>query len=166
MQKNNGFIWLVVILVVATLAFLFWNNKQASAPAEVPATISNSSTTPGADTNTNRKIPTPDSGQIPVTPPAQPSMTPSGAYIVYYTKNGFAPYTLTIRAGKVVHFVNSSSGAMLVETDDPNSAIYGSLNQSKSVGKNGTFDFLFSQKGSWPYHNANATSHHGLVIVQ
>ena len=163
MQKNNGFIWLVVILVVAIGAFLFWNNKQANAPVEVPV-VPTSSTTPITDTDT--EIPTPDSGQIPVTPPAQPSMTPSGAYIVYYTKNGFAPYTLTIRAGKVVHFVNSSSGAMLVETDDPNSAIYGSLNQSKSVGKNGTFDFLFSQKGSWPYHNANAVNHHGLVIVQ
>jgi plastocyanin len=93
-------------------------------------------------------------------------MTKDGAYIVSYTNAGFSPKTVTIKVGKAVHFVNNSSKAMSVTTTTTQNQVQSELNQGKTVGQGGTYDFTFTAPGTWVYMNRNAQTDYGTIIVQ
>ena len=91
-------------------------------------------------------------------------MTKDGSYLVSYTSRGFSPATLTIKAGKSVHFVNNSNKAMSLTTTSVDNQIQSEFNQSKTVGQGGTFDFTFMSAGTWGYMNRNNPSDQGLSL--
>lgn len=94
-----------------------------------------------------------------------PSRTPEGLYIISYTNRGFEPNTLQIAQREGVRFINRSDKAMRVFAVEENNQVYGSLSQSKSVGKGETFDFLFTLPGNWAYYNKNNPADRGTVVV-
>lgn len=95
-----------------------------------------------------------------------PTILKDGSYLVSYTSTGFSPRTLTIRAGKSVHFSNVSSKAMSITTTEPNSTLYREFNQSKTVGRGGSFDYTFLTPGTWNYMNRNNPADRGTIVVQ
>ncbi len=79
------------------------------------------------------------------------------AAIVNMTSSGFVPKNVQIKAGQSVHFVNMTSASMRIFSDtfQKNQPYYTGFDELHSVGKNGTYDFLFNDPGVWTYYNLN-----------
>ena len=165
MKQERGFVWVVVLIVVALIAFFVWKrDASAPTPAGDEATTTASATVTEAPAKTTQT-----SGTVgTVTKPTSQTAirTPSGAYIVSYTNNGFAPSNVYVPVRSTVHFVNNSNSSMSIVTIDEKNAPYNTLNQGKSVGKGGVFDFAFVQAGAYGYYNLNNKTHTGIVVVQ
>lgn len=168
MRNNKGFVWLIVLLVIAVVVGIIWT-KRSNSVGE------NATSTTETVTSVVEDVPkaaTPATTPTPVTksptpaPASKPSMTASGAYIVYYTSKGFSPSTITISRGSSVHFANSAQAAMLITPVDAVNNPYASFRQSKSVGNGGVFDYTFTSPGSYSYYNANNKSHVGIITVR
>lgn len=101
-----------------------------------------------------------------VTVATTPSVAKDGSYLVSYTASGFVPPVIEIQAGKSVHFVNESNKAMSVTSQEPNSQVFGELNQGKSVSRGGFYDFTFLQPGAWKYMNRNNSLDTGVIVVK
>jgi len=102
---------------------------------------------------------------IPASPEKPPSVTEDGVYLVYYFNEGFSPNVLQIRQGSSVRFVNKSNHAMRVFTSNTDEHKFNQLNQAYSVGKGGTYDFTFIDKGVWTYFNYDNKSHNASILV-
>lgn len=88
-----------------------------------------------------------------------------GVYVVQYTDEGFVPATLQIPRGKSVRFINMSTKGMRVFSDSVSDPKLVELNQSKTVGKGGTYTFSFVNEGLWQYHNELEKTHTASVTV-
>ncbi|MEK7662537.1 MAG: plastocyanin/azurin family copper-binding protein [Patescibacteria group bacterium] len=97
---------------------------------------------------------------------------------VMYTKNGFSPATVKIKAGQSVTFVNQSGGRMWVASDPhPTHEKYSGTTRSAHCPDtaNGAFDqcangesytFTFAKNGTWKYHNHALNGDTGAIIVE
>ncbi len=86
--------------------------------------------------------------------------------VITFTNEGFSPKQIEIKAGQSVRFINNSSLGMWVASNPhPTHEIYSELNEGKTVGRGGYYDFTFNKVGSWGYHNHVAPSKGGVVIV-
>jgi len=92
-------------------------------------------------------------------------MMENNVYLIYYFDDGFYPKAITIRQGSPVRYINKSEGAMRVFATDQNNLTFKELNQSKTVGNGGTYDFTFSRAGIWSYYNYNNKVHTASVLV-
>jgi plastocyanin len=170
---NKKYIIAAIVIVLAVCGGFLLGKRSVIAP-EGPGSIPNgaveqATTTPevaapvakpsAPKTTTTTKVSTPSA-------PAAPLMTKDGAYIVSYTDKGFVPATLEIVSGKSVHFVNNSNKAMSLTSVDQNSQIFSEFNQSKTVGRGGSYDFTFLAKGTWWYVNRNDQTQLGTIIVK
>jgi plastocyanin len=145
---------------VVIVAGYFWWSSQSMQPADVTTPVV-------SDTEeTSAKAAAPVAK--PAAPkPANPSMTADGTYVVYYGSSGFSPRLLEIPLGKSVRFVNNSGKAMRISSsDNTNSPIYAALNQSKTVGQGGIYEYTFIYKGSYSYNNINNPIDQGIVVVK
>lgn len=165
-QKNKIVIILVGVIVLLGGYLLFGrsspsNNETSPAPE---ATTSPSTGTTAAQPKST--APKTTATKTTATPkPAAPTMTKEGLYVIYYTNAGFSPATLQIVKGKGVRFINNSDKAMRIFADQKYDAIYSALNQSKTVGRGATYDFVFNEAGNWAYHNENNQNDRGTVVV-
>ena len=155
------------IIVIVAVAFAIWigfffMNKAAVAPeAPVNGGTEQATTTPVSIAKTSGAT------DVSKTTTSAPVILKDGSYLVSYTNRGFSPSTLTIKAGKSVHFVNNSSKAMsLTTTDTTNSQVFAEFNQGKTVGQGGFYDFTFLSVGTWGYMNRNNAIDKGTIIVQ
>ena len=94
-----------------------------------------------------------------------PTITPAGVYVIYYYKTGFSPNDLKIKRGTSVRFINKSSTSMRVFAVDQSDLFHKQLNQSKTVGYDGIYDYTFTQVGLWEYMNATSEGHRGKILV-
>lgn len=167
--------YIIIVIVVAGILYIaFWSNKESAiAPLgdfkiEVPG--ASTTTVPVAKvplkksaTTVQSKTPTKTTSvTVAVTPPVMPD----GSYLVSYTASGFVPPVIEIKSGKSVHFVNNSNKAMSITSQEPNSQVYGELNQGKSVSREGFYDFTFLQIGTWKYTNRNNSIDTGVIVVK
>jgi plastocyanin len=171
MQKK----YIIALIVVAVVVYIgFWSNKESAvAPADeqktvAPVIVPSVAPVPAASvkkpaTVVQSKTSTKTTS---VSVAATPSMTKDGSYLVAYTANGFIPPVIEIKAGKSVHFVNDSNKAMSIASQEPNSQVYGELNQGQTVGRGGTYDFTFLQAGTWKYMNRNNSLDTGVIVVK
>ena len=168
MNKQKGFVWIVVALVVILVIIFFWNKKAVAPTGGEPATSTpaiidtSSEATAPATTATKPASPAPKPKAPVIT---TPKMTSTGAYIISYTSTGFSPAALSIPAGKSVHIVNNSNNAMRISPVDTKNEPYASFNGSKSVGKGGYFDYTFVARGVYGYKNLNVLYHTGTITV-
>lgn len=88
-----------------------------------------------------------------------------GSYLIYYFSDGFYPNVLQIRQGNSVRYINKSEGAMRIFAIDDSEFMFRELNQPKTVGGGGTYDFTFTKKGVWLYSNYNNKIHQASVLV-
>ena len=94
-----------------------------------------------------------------------PTVTEDGIYLVHYFNDGFSPNVLQIRQGSSVRFINKSDNAMRVFTTNTSEYKFNQLNQSQSVGKDGTYDFTFLDKDVWTYFNQTTQTHNASILV-
>ena len=166
--KKDSSKYVIGALVVALAIYggFSMGEKSAQAPemeainlegGEETATTTATTTAPAKTTTTSGYV-------APKT--NTPTILKDGSYLVSYTSTGFSPRTITIRVGKSVHFSNVSNKAMSITTTEPNSLVYRELNQSKTVGRGGSFDYTFLTAGTWNYMNRNNPSDKGTIVVQ
>lgn len=160
---NNKILYSVIACLLLVIAFLLLWNNEAKAPTinEGTAPASTTSTPPTNSTNTPQHT-------TAAASPSKVRVGSSWATLVYYTKDGFFPKTVTIQKGELVRFVNHSNLSMrIVSNTYQNAPLYPSLDELKSVGYGKTFDFLFDKAGTWGYHNLNGNALvSGDVIVR
>lgn len=157
---------IVIIAVALALYGAFWFGKRAAIAPEAPVNgaTEQATTTSTASASKVTKTTTPKAtGSTALNAPV---MTKNGAYLVSYTDSGFVPAKLEIQKGKSVHFVNNSNKAMSLTTVDPNNQVFRELNQEKSVGRGGSYDFTFLTEGTWWYVNRNSQKELGTIIVK
>ena len=162
-NRQGGNIWLIALIIAVVVVGIWWMSNRAEIAPEEANTAATPTSPTGGTTGTAGKT---NTGGTTVTTPTQPIFTSSGAYLITYNSSGFKPAELTISAGKSVHFVNNSNSAMRIAPVDSSNPPYYSFAQSKSVGKGGTFDFLFSVKGAYRYFNENNPLHAGIITVR
>lgn len=166
--KHSKYIIGGVIVVLAIYGGFMWGKESAEAPAEMSDMTMQEGEIVDMTVASTTSTTTASKPSVTTAAPkaAAPSMTKDGAYIVSYTSTGFSPRSLTIKAGKSVHFVNVSNKAMSITTVDPNDSLYRELNQSKTVGRGMSFDYTFLTRGTWVYTNRNNPTDRGVVVVQ
>lgn len=87
--------------------------------------------------------------------------------IISYTDNGFTPSTVTVSSGTTVVFENNSSQSMRVASDPhPVHTALPEFDARQGVAFDQSYDFTFTQEGSWGFHNHLAPQHGGTVIVE
>lgn len=107
----------------------------------------------------------------------EPQGDPIFHALVEYTDEGFVPATVTINQGETVRFVNNSSSGVWVGGDNhPTHSIYPEVSESDCLGTSfdtcrtlqaGEFwEFTFTHKGEWGYHNHVRARDTGTVIVK
>lgn len=164
MELTNKRNIIIGVVIVAAVGYYLFQSQKVSAPVQNESTQSGVST---STTDTVNKTGTTKSAVTSTTKTTTtlPAMTKEGYYLISYTDKGFVPKTLEIKAGKSVRFVNNASKAMRIFADDKTSSLYNEMNQSKTVGRGGIYDFTFVSAGTWAYHNENNVADKGVVIV-
>ncbi|MBI5817240.1 MAG: cupredoxin domain-containing protein [Candidatus Yonathbacteria bacterium] len=158
----------IVIILVGTIVILGGYLIFGNSPTSKNEVASPEATTTGVTATTQTKT-APKTTTATKTTSVQkvtvPTMTKDGLYVIYYTNTGFSPATLRIVKGKGVRFINNSDKAMRIFADQKYDNVYSALNQSKTVGRGVTYDFVFNEAGNWAYHNENNQNDRGTVIV-
>lgn len=165
----------LIAVIVFLIGYIVWIQRPLTSertgppiPIQSETVTTTNTAAPAAPTKspgTSASKPTPKTTTSTAVKSQAPSMTKDGLYIISYTDRGFSPATLQLTKGKGVHFINNSNKAMRIFSDLPNDRIYGAITQSKTVGKGGTYDFVFNDAGNWGYYNANNSSDRGTVVV-
>lgn len=161
MTKNH---WIIgIIAVIFIFAGFFVGSKKSTVDV-----VETGTQTPSTVENTPAKTPAKPSTAKPSVKVSAPKSAekPSPYILVTFTNDGFSPKQIEVRAGQIVRFVNNSSLGMWVASNyHPTNDIYSELNQGRTVGKGGFYDFAFTRVGAWGYHNHVAPSKSGIVIV-
>ncbi len=102
------------------------------------------------------------------TPPSPPSSSsasgsqtpaPASSGTVTITSSGFQPTLLTVKAGTTVTWTNNDTAAESVTSDTA------SLFDSGSLAAGATYQFAFSQAGTFTYHSTTNPALKGTVVV-
>ena len=146
-----------VVLFVGVFCLGLYLGTRYHAPVEETAPIATSTdmaTVPAAPVSTGVKQ---------VVAPSKYAAT------VSLTSSGFVPKNVQIKAGQVVHFVNTTSASMRIysNTVQPSLTYKNGFDESHSVGRGGTYDFLFNDQGTWTYYNLDGNPNvTGTIAVQ
>lgn len=106
--------------------------------------------------------------------------TQTAGVTVHYTSSGFTPKSISIKAGEKVTFVNDTSGAMWVASDEhPThtefdgtdrtthcSGAYTGPTPFDQCQPGSSYTFVFAKTGTFEYHNHSAAQFTGTVVVQ
>ncbi len=159
-EKNSTLI-LVLVAILVLVGYFYLKNRQSVSTDNMNGTTTQEVLGNGTQNEVPVRVSTsPANEKVEVLP----SVTPDGIYLVYYSKDGFSPNVLQIRKGASVRFVNKSDEAMRVFSTNTE-YIFSQLNQPKTVGKDGTYDFTFTQDGIWTYTNHNNPVHNASILV-
>lgn len=102
--------------------------------------------------------------QQAVTSPAQEQK--QNEAIVTVTASGFAPQTLTIKAGTKVVWMNKSGTAVTVNSAvHPTHLVYPPLNLGE-FGDGSSVQLVFDKPGTYKYHNHLNPSQTGTIVVE
>lgn len=106
--------------------------------------------------------PTPMAVDTSMPTPATTSAT------VQYTDTGFVPAFVTVKQGSTVTFVNdASSGMWVASAMHPTHSLLPGFDELKSVTRGGTYEYMFTNVGTWKYHNhVNPTATGTVIVVQ
>jgi plastocyanin len=142
---------LLCILVLSAAAF------SAGCAGSAPTTPAPATPVPSASAAPAPQMTTPATGAAtPVTGTPAPSVSGAAATIENFA---FSPATLTVKAGTTVTWTNRDSAPHTVTSD---AGAFG----SDTMPRGGTYQFTFSQPGTFTYHCSIHPSMKGTVIVQ
>ncbi|HUI89348.1 MAG TPA: cupredoxin domain-containing protein [Anaerolineales bacterium] len=95
----------------------------------------------------------------PKTPSANQTVAAPASNAVSITGAGFQPAQLQVKVGATVTWTNNDSAAHTVTSDTAGAFDSGPINQGA------TFQFTFSQAGTFTYHSTNDSGWAGTVTV-
>ncbi len=151
-MSKKGIIIILVISIAIFGVLLFRKNTSIL--------VSHSS--PQSFIPTSTSAPTPTS----VYSGTQNKQQPYAAYTVTLTARGFAPQTLTIKAGTMVTWVNTSGSEATVNSDPhPAHTAYPPLNLGQ-FNDGDSLHLLFNKPGRYGYHNHFDATQTGTIMVQ
>src|SRR3989344_9541093 len=162
-MNTNTLISLIVIFALIGVGGFFLLNRDGSEnlPPEETATTE----TPTENGTTQTPPPAGTGGQM-----AEPQAT-----VITYSDTGFSPNSITIRRGDAVSFVNKSAQQMWVGADPhPVHTSYDGTSRTEHCPSTFSFDqcaagtsyeFTFTKKGTWSYHNHLRPQDLGTIIV-
>jgi plastocyanin len=86
--------------------------------------------------------------------------------VIRVDKHGFSPKEVTIKPGTIVHWKNVSGAPQTVNSNDyPTNQLHKELNFGV-FNSGSSFVFVFSQPGSYGYHNQFHPEQQGIIIVK
>lgn len=139
------FVWADEPMVVVNPAI-----EQATANKEIMGTRTESRVSPKT-TNKNTAQKT--------------TITSKNMYVVTYTKDGFEPSEIQIPRGTTIKFVNKTGTSMRIFASASSTPPFSDLNQPKTLGLNGEYEFNFVYSGIWEYYNSLKPEDIGKVVV-
>ncbi len=127
-------------------------NESANVNAAAPA---NTNTSTPANTNTAANTNVAAAKNVNV-----------AATAVTLTASGYSPATVTVKVGQTVTWTNSSGSSATVTSDPHPTHTDLPGFDSPTLAEGGTYQYTFTQKGSWGYHNHLDPTTKGTVVVQ
>lgn len=95
----------------------------------------------------------------------KPSVAPADSIV--YTNSGYSPTEFTVQAGTTVIFVNQSDLSMWTASDPhPVHTEYAKFDHRQGIGKDETYEFTFTEPGTYNYHNHLFPQHTGTITVE
>ena len=168
----------LIVLVVLVGGFFILKDKADAPVVEAPQGMGGTNT--GSTENNETTIPTgsdlgmEDNG---VSVDVGLSATVSSPVAVTYTESGFSPASITVKKGQVVLFLNNADAqeVWVASAIHPTHGVYPQKSASDCLGSSfdackgikigESWEFTFTQVGSWNYHDHLHTSKFGKVIV-
>lgn len=174
----------IVIVGGGIVALLSSTNNDKSNTQTNDAQTNNTSTP--ADTNTPSNAPIDDASQIDTdndvntaentetnsttaSPEnnAQPSAPTPTSHNISYTNNCYTPVNITIKKDDTIIFTNNSNRDMWpASKNHPSHKEYPDFDAKNGITSGGTYQFTFSNTGSWGYHDHEKPSCTGTITVQ
>jgi len=162
---NKKFLVLTGVLIIIVAATVLFMSQRALAPDEdiseeeveemEEADDQDFSTPPTEETDPAEENPSdePDEEE-----PAPQTLS------VTYSATGFSPSVVNVEAGGTVVFQNTTSNCMWVASDPhPTHTVLPGFDSGACLQ---SYQFTFTQTGSWSYHNHFRESHRGTIVVE
>ena len=95
-----------------------------------------------------------------------PTQAPQSQNTIILTSNGFAPVSITIKAGSTITWINKSGEIATINSDPhPIHTVYSRLNLGQFPDK-AALILTFDKPGTYGYHNHLNPSQKGAIVVQ
>lgn len=167
--------WLIlsiVLVLIAIAALLF-------TPSAVAPVVEEDEVSALVEVKKEQPEGAPALEEVDITQPPEKE-TKSAEVLVTYTDSGFSPDIVTVNAGDTVTFLNSSTGSFWpASADHPTHTVYPGSGIKKCssaaeevfdacspVASGGTYSFVFTEVGSWEYHDHLNAGQGGTVVVK
>ncbi|OGI68075.1 hypothetical protein A2738_02715 [Candidatus Nomurabacteria bacterium RIFCSPHIGHO2_01_FULL_42_15] len=153
MNKTISFV--LILIVVALGGYFLFKSPKVQAPVSPSGITNNENETETTDQTTN------DSNI------ASP--------VIIYSNTGYAPSTITIKAGTIVTFKNESSLSMwTASASHPTHGVYpttggclgSTFDSCKGILPGESWSFKFDEVGNWKYHDHLKPSFFGTIVVE
>lgn len=161
----------VIVLVLIGLAFYRTNSDQTSTTSETTQQTDEGGPSEAPinqfvqEAPTGSLPPNPENGEEATTP--NPSVQPGEKVTVQIDETGFHPQTVTIASGTTVTFVNNGQAAHWPASDvHPTHTVLPGFDSKRGLETGETYEFTFTQKGTWSMHDHLFPTHTGSIVVQ
>jgi len=92
---------------------------------------------------------------------------PTSSNVVTYANGGFGPSVLTVPLGTMVTFRNGSLESIWVASNPhPTHTDYPGFDSKANIAAGQEYSFIFTQRGTWGYHNHLNPTEGGTIVVQ
>ncbi len=157
-EKIITLLVLALILISGTLVYMFYP-QAVSNTGDDNAILPRNDESVGVTTTPTTKV------SDSLKKESNSYLARDGVYVVQYTNSGFVPKQLQIPKGKSVRFINMSTHGLRVFADATSDPKFTELNESKTIGKGGTYTFSFVIEGLWTYHNEDLATDKANIVV-
>jgi len=153
-MNKNGFILLSIIIVIIIGIIYFTMDTPT-----IPTIVERDTIVPTESVSTSTPV-------ITATSTAT-SIASTTIHTITYTETGFSPTSITINAGDTIIFKNNSArGFWPASNNHPSHAIYPELDSKKTITAGESWNFTFTEVGSWKYHDHRSNNLGGTIVVQ
>ncbi len=166
---NNKVLFSIIAIVAILIvgAVVLMQNKETSEQAsnDTAKTESTESMTNDTATNVNESTDTSVDGTFS----GETDVTDNGVAMHEITFNGtaFSPNNLTIKNGDVVRFKNNSDGDFWPASGPhPQHTNYPEFDPKKAIAAGASWEFKFTQTGTWGFHDHLHPTAFGKIIVE
>ena len=142
------FIGAIVVLLIGGGIWYFTQNQPYGTPQQ---------------TETLQQSPQAETSQ----PEQQPTTSPSAQHVIRYTDDGYTPNTLTVSHGETVVFHNESSKNMWpASAPHPTHTNYPEFDAKRAIPPGERYEFTFTKKGAWKFHDHLDLAKFGTITVE
>ena len=166
-MSNKALYIVVAVLILLGLGFYVYNSRQTQAPTVENSTNTTAPTNEEASNNASGTslANTPEAANNDTHFSGEADIQPAVHQVVYDGK-AFSPASLTVKAGDTVVFKNNSTSAFWPASGPhPTHTNYPEFDPKKAIPAGGSWSFVFTKVGTWPYHNHLNSSQFGTIIV-